>query len=180
MRVSGCLLFQFMSPTKESANFYTLLQRRLHWLVIILLIMQYALQEPMSEAMARVGRQENLSFLDFLVTTWHTWSGICIAAIMIWRWQLRGRHVPPGAGKLSPMQSKLIQLHHMGLYLVVGVMALSGALHYYLDVALAGVWHEFTKWLLLGLIGVHIAGALTHIGNGDRVFQRMMGKDSLR
>lgn len=169
-----------MSPTTEPVRFYTSLQRRLHWLVIILLVLQYAMQVPMSEAMARVDRQESLSFLDFLVTTWHTWSGICIAAIMVWRWQLRRREVPLGAGKLSPVRSKFVRLHHMSLYVVVGIMALSGALHYYLGVQVAGAWHEFTKWLLLGLIGVHIAGALTHIGNGDRVFQRMMGKDSLR
>lgn len=169
-----------MSAPNEPVNFYTPLQRRLHWLVIILLALQYALQIPMSEAMSRVAQQQDLNFVDFLVTTWHTWSGISIAAIMVWRWQLRRRVVPVGAGKLSPIRSKLVRLHHIGLYVVVGVMAVTGALHYYLGVELAGICHEFTKWLLLGLIGVHIAGAITHIGNGDRVFQRMMGKESLR
>ncbi len=169
-----------MNVTSEPANFYTTLQRRLHWLVIVLLVLQYAMQGLMAEAMAAIDRQETLTFVSFLVTTWHTWSGISIAAIMLWRWQLRRNVVPVGAGKLPPWRSKVVRLHHISLYVVVVVMATSGALHYYLGFEMAGTWHFFTKWLLLGLIGVHIAGALTHISNVDRVFQRMMGSDSLR
>lgn len=59
-------------------------------------------------------------------------------------------------------------------------MALCGACHYYLGWELAARLHELGKWLLLGLIGVHIAGAVSHLGNGNTVLQRMMGRDSLR
>lgn len=169
-----------MNISAETVAFYTTLQRRLHWLVLVLIAGQFAVQKPMSQAMQSIERGESLGFMQFFVTTFHTWSGIAIAALMIWRWQLRRRYVPVGAGKLSPAKSKLVRLHHLGLYVVVGIMALSGALHYYAEVKWAAQWHEWSKWLLLGLIGVHIAGALSHIGNGEKVFQRMMGRDSLR
>ncbi|MFT5893994.1 MAG: cytochrome b561 [bacterium] len=169
-----------MSVSTESVPFYSQLQRRLHWLVIIMLMLQFSLQIPMSSAMAAVERGETLGFVAFIVTTLHTWCGISIAAIMLWRWQLSRRRVPLAAGKLSPLRSKIVRLHHLGLYVVVVMMALSGATHYYFDIEVAAVWHEWGKWLLLGLIGVHIAGALMHIRNGGRVFQRMMGPDSLR
>ncbi|MDB4223320.1 cytochrome b/b6 domain-containing protein [Granulosicoccus sp.] len=168
-----------MSVATEPAPFYTRLQRRLHWLVIIMLILQFSLQNPMSGAMAAVERGEALGFVAFIVTTIHTWCGISIAAIMLWRWRLRRRHVPVAAGQLSTLRSKFVQLHHSGLYVVVVLMALSGAIHYYFEIEVAAVWHEWGKWLLIGLIGVHIAGALTHIRKGSRVFQRMMGPRSL-
>jgi len=169
-----------MNTATESALFYTRLQRRLHWLVIIMLVLQFSLQGLMSDAMASVARGETLGFIDFIVTTLHTWCGISIAAVMVWRWRLRRRHVPVAAGQLSSLRSKMITLHHSSLYVVLVLMALSGAVHYYFEIAVASVWHEWGKWLLVGLIGVHIAGALTHIKNGSRVFQRMMRLDSLR
>ena len=169
-----------MSVATEPAHFYTKLQRRLHWLVIILLVLQFSLQGPMADAMTAIARGESLGFLAFIVTTIHTWSGITIAAVMLWRWKLSRRRVPLAAGKMSLRRSKFVRLHHLGLYGAVTLMALTGAVHYYLEIEVAAVFHEWGKWLLLGLIGVHIAGALTHIGNGSRVFQRMMGPGSLR
>lgn len=169
-----------MSRLPESVAFYTPLQRKLHWLVILLVLFQYVMQQPMKAAMAAVQREETLSLLQFAVTTLHTWGGASIAAIMLWRWQLRKRAVPVAAGSLSAGRAKLVILHHVILYASLMLMALSGALYYYGGVAMAADWHEWGKWLLLGLIGLHIAGALTHVGGRDRVFQRMMGRNSLR
>lgn len=169
-----------MSDSPEAVNFYTRLQRRLHWLVLVLVLLQYGLQSPMKEAMGVIEKDEALNFGQFLVTTWHTWSGLSIAAIMLWRWQLRRRRVPLAAGTLSSRHEMLARWHHVSLYVALVSMAFTGALHYYLGVEQAAQWHEWGKWLLLLLIGVHIAGALVHVGRGDTVFQRMMGRGSLR
>ena len=169
-----------MSHSPIPVNFYTQLQRRLHWLVLLLVVLQYSLQKPMHRAMEAIARQESLSFWQFLVTTAHTWGGISIVAIMVWRWQLRRRKVPPGAGLLPPWRATLVRWHHISLYVAFVLMAVTGALHYFLDIKQAAQWHEWGKWLLLALVGVHIAGALSHIGRSDSVFQRMMGRDSLR
>ena len=130
--------------------------------------------------MAAIDDQETLTFVQFLVTTVHTWGGVSIAALMCWRWQLRKRAVQPVAGQLSPFRSKWVKAHHVMLYAVLILMALSGACHYYLGWVWAARWHELGKWLLLVLIGVHIAGAISHLGNGNRVLQRMMGRNRLR
>lgn len=169
-----------MSDSTHSTPFYTQLQRRLHWLVIILVALQFLLQGAMREAMASIERQETLGFVEFLVTTIHTWSGIGIAAVMLWRWQLRRRFVPVGAGKLNPGLTKFVRFYHLGLYVVLVLMAATGALHYFMGVSAAEKWHEWGKWLLLVLIGVHIAGALLHIKDGSKVFQRMMRPRGLR
>jgi len=160
--------------------FYTALQRKLHWVVIVLLASQYAFQGFMRDALAVIERQETLSLVPFLVSIVHTWGGATIAVLMMWRWRLRKRAVPLNGGDLTLSKARWVSIHHHSLYLVTVTMAASGALHYYVGVPLAARWHELGKWLLLGLIVIHIIGALSHVGSGNRVLQRMMGRDSLR
>ena len=50
--------------------------------------------------MGAVEQQITLNFVQFLVTTLHTWSGITIAIVMLWRWQLRSRVVPLNGGHM--------------------------------------------------------------------------------
>lgn len=168
-----------MNGDNTSPVFYTRLQRRLHWLVIILLIGQYLLQWPMRDAIAAIERQEALGFAAFLVTTVHTWGGITIAFLMLWRWQLRKRQVPLNSGQLTHRYETLVKVHHVSLYAVSIAMAATGASAYYLGWRFAAQWHETGKWLLLGLVAIHIAGALVHLASGSNVLQRMMGRGSL-
>ncbi|MGQ7845383.1 cytochrome b [Granulosicoccus sp. 3-233] len=169
-----------MSGNSDNVIFYTPLQRRLHWLVLLLLIVQYSLQIPMERAMQAIEREEALGFLSFLVTTLHTWGGIAIGAIMIWRWQLRRRVVPLAGGTLSGRQERFVRWHHVALYAVLLLMVVTGVVHYYFGFQPAGRWHEWGKWLLAGLIAIHVAGALSHGRQGLKVLHRMMGRDGLR
>ncbi len=169
-----------MRTEQAPAVFYTKLQRRLHWLVIFLLAGQYLLQNPMRTAMEAIENGQTLGFLAFLVTSIHSWSGISIAALMLWRWQLRKRYVPLNDGKMTSGKAMWVTIHHISLYVVVVAMAIVGALHYYLEWPLAAQIHKQGKWVLAGLILVHIAGALAHVGGGSNVLRRMMGRDSLR
>ncbi|MFK7859023.1 MAG: cytochrome b [Granulosicoccus sp.] len=169
-----------MSREADTDVFYTVLQRRLHWLVIFLLLGQYLLQEPMREAIAAIAREETLGFRQFLVTTAHTWGGICTGAIMMWRWQLRKRVVPLNGGHLSQIQTRWVRVHHVSLYAVIFGMVITGAMHYYLEWAFAERWHELGKWMLLALIFIHVAGAFSHLKQGGTVLRRMMGRNSLR
>ncbi|NND91280.1 MAG: cytochrome b/b6 domain-containing protein [Granulosicoccus sp.] len=169
-----------MNSTTEPTIFYTPLQRRLHWLVLLLLILQYALQVPMKNALAAIGRQETLDLGQFLVTSLHTWAGMTIAALMIWRWQLRRRPVPLTGGHLSPSLVRWVELHHVSLYVATLLMAATGMLHYFGGVEQAGNWHAWGKWVLGVLIATHVLGALSHGGRGLKVLNRMMGRGSLR
>lgn len=164
-----------MSPV-----FYTRLQRRLHWLVIVLLGVQYLLQWPMRNAMAVIERQEALDFSGFLVTTLHTWGGVSIALVMLWRWQLRKRKVPLNGGRLTHQYALMVKAHHVSLYAVSIAMAATGSMTYYFGWGYAARLHGAGKWLLITLVAIHIAGALSHLGRNSTVLQRMMGRTSLR
>ena len=169
-----------MSGQVAPQAFYSRTQRKLHWLVILLLTGQYLLQGRMRDALIAVESGQTLGIGEFLVTTIHTWSGISIALIMLWRWQLRKRPVPLNGGQISPALAAFVRVHHVSLYVSVWVMAVSGAAHYYLHWQPAARWHELGKWVLMGLILVHIAGALSHAARGNTVLRHMMGRGSLR
>ena len=169
-----------MKGTTENSIFYTPLQRRLHWIIVLLLVVQYVTQSQVEEALAVVEREETLSFFQFLVTTVHTWGGICIAAVMLWRWRLRRRQVPVAGGSLSPAGEWWVRLHHTSLYVALVLMALTGMLNYFAGVEWAARWHERGKWVILVLVAVHVAGALRHAAGGSRVLHRMMGRSSWR
>lgn len=168
-----------MNGDKIAPVFYTRLQRRLHWLVMILLSGQYLLQWRMRDAVASIENQETLGFTAFMVTTLHTWGGITIALVMLWRWQLRKRYVPLNAGRLEHRYERCVMTHHVSLYAVTIAMAATGASAYYLDWHVAAQWHAIGKWLLIALVAIHIAGALTHLARGSNVLKRMMGRGSL-
>ena len=158
---------------------YTRLQRRLHILVMLIIASQYLFQGPMRDALELIESGADLSLSGFLITTVHTLGGALIAAAMLWRWRLaRQNPVPVAAGRLGAKASCYIRIHHRLFYVMVLIMAISGALHYYLGWPLAGRWHELGKWGLAALIGLHVAGALWHVVAGHReVFSRMMGRD---
>lgn len=167
-----------MSAASDRSIFYTPLQRRLHWLVVGLLVVQYVLQTPMREALEATDRQETLTLMQFLVTTVHTWGGIGIAAVMVWRWQLRRRDVPLAGGNLSSGQESRVRMVHVSLYLVLILMAVTGTLQYYAGFEPAAHWHAWGKWLLAALVGIHVAGALLQLRHDSSVLRRMMGRDS--
>ncbi|MFK7893374.1 MAG: cytochrome b [Granulosicoccus sp.] len=159
---------------------YTSLQRRLHWLVIVLVFVQYLAQETMGEAMRVIEQHEPVNAGHFFVITIHTWFGALLAAVMIWRWTLRRRPVPVNGGLMARHRARYVAIHHKILYLTIILMALTGALHYYAGLPTAGRWHELGKWLLLVLIAIHVLGALSHVRGGSGVLRQMMGRGSLR
>lgn len=169
-----------MQTEQDSAVFYTRLQRRLHWLVIVLLATQYVFQQPMRKAMDVIEQGQTLGFSEFLITSFHSWSGISIVALMIWRWQLRKRPVPINGGHSSSIKARWVTIHHTALYVTVVLMGCAGASYYYFEWPLAAQIHKQGKWLLAGLILAHVAGALSHLGKGNTVLRRMMGRNSLR
>lgn len=167
-----------MSSNAPSPVFYTVLQRKLHWMVIVLLAGQYLLQGFMRDALSTIDAGNTLGFTEFLVTTLHTWGGAGIAVLMLWRWQLRTRTVPLNGGRLSRRHHMLVKIHHVSLYVTTIGMALTGGMHYYLGWQFAERWHELGKWLLLGLVLVHVCGAVWHARLNSTVLRRMMGRGS--
>lgn len=142
---------------------WTPLQRRLHWIVALLVFGQFTLQRAMRSANEAARAGEAVTFVEFLVMTLHTWGGAGIAMLVAWRLVLRRRApVSVAVGALGPTAARLIGLHHLLLYALLVGMALSGALHWYAGWETAARWHEIGKWLLGLAIAVHIGGAIRH------------------
>ena len=162
-------------PTARRVPTWTSLQRRLHWLVALLVLGQFLLQRPMRSAVEAAAAGEAVTFVQFLVTTLHTWGGGGVAALVLWRLVLRRRApVPVAAGTLGPRASRLVGFHHGALYALLLAMVLSGAAHYYAGWEAAARWHEIGKWALAVAVALHLAGALRHaVRPGDAILQRM-------
>ncbi len=156
---------------------YSDLQRKLHWIIVLLVACQYILQSPMRSAMSNLQHNVTLSGLDFLVTTVHTWGGAAIGAIMVYRLWLRWQNpVPVGAGELKGVWRVIAQSTHWAFYGLLFFMVATGSLHYYFEWRSAAYWHEKGEWLLLGLILVHgLAALLHHFYKKDAVLGQMWG-----
>jgi len=132
---------------------YSDLQRKLHWIIVLLVASQYILQSPMRAAMADMQHNVTLGALDFLVTTIHTWGGAAIGAIMVYRLWLRVKKpVPVGAGQLTGTWRAVALVTHWAFYGLLFFMVATGSLHYYFGWHSVAHWHEKGEWLLLGLI----------------------------
>ena len=142
---------------------WTPLQRRLHWIVALIVAAQFALQGAMRSASDAARAGEAVTFGQFVVTTLHSWGGAGIALLVVWRLVLRRRSpVAAGAGTLGPRAAAWVAWHHRLLYALLVAMALSGALHWYVGWQGAARWHEIGKWMLAPAIAVHVLGALHH------------------
>lgn len=156
---------------------YSLLQQKLHWLVVALVGLQYVLQVPMRSAMANYRDQIPLSGVDFLVTTLHTWGGAAVGALMVYRLWLRIQTpVPVGGGNLKGLAMRIASGMHWCFYVLLFFMALTGTVNYYLEWERAATWHEWGEWLLLVLIVLHgLAALLHHFWKKDDVLRQMCG-----
>jgi len=166
---------------------YTRLQRKLHWWVACLVPIQYLGQNAMRSAMERVDTAQastqtsiqTPTLGDFLITTGHSFVGISILVLIIWRLKLRRDNPVPVASNSEPASSTVLgilaQAWHLALYLAIGLMAVSGGLTYYTEFGPAGRVHELGKWLLGTLVIGHILAGLTHwLVFRDQVMQGML------
>jgi len=155
---------------------YSRLQRRLHWLVVLLIASQYVLQAPMRAAIQLLNETGSLDVVGFLVTTLHTWSGVIVAGLVAYRWHLRAKHpVPVAAGQISGWPAKIATTVHISLYAVLLAMTVTGVLHYGLEWSLAGRCHNVGKWVLAALLLAHVGAAFWHHWvRRDQVLHRMM------
>lgn len=142
---------------------WTPLQRRLHWLVAAIVLMQFVLQDAMRSATDTAASGGRIGFIDFVVTTVHSWGGALIAFLVIFRLVLRRRApVVVGSGGLEPLAARFVQANHLLLYALLMLMSVSGVLHYHVGLEFAARWHEVGKWLLALAAALHVAGALRH------------------
>jgi cytochrome b561 len=168
---------------------YGAIAKILHWVIFILLSVQYAI----GSIMPHIGRKT----ADEGWVAWHFSVGAAILFFIVIRLVWRLLHPVPQLEALAPWEKLLSGITHWALYLLVLVMTLLGwaaTNSRGWDVKLFGVvkmpavapngskWgheagdiHNILVYVLLGFIVLHVAGALYHyFVKHDRVVARML------
>lgn len=161
-----------------------------HWATVVLLMVQFALGWLMPD-IERGMQPERLVNL-------HISFGLVILAVVVLRsaWRL-WQGAPPPDALLPHWQRMLSRISHFSLYLLLFAMPLSGwffastrgwTITLFSVVAVPplvargsalghtlGELHGTLSWVLLGVIGIHVAAALAHrFFFRDQVMQRML------
>lgn len=140
---------------------YNRTQIALHWVIFLLVAMQYLLHEYMLEAWQAIGKGEVLAFSPLVAS--HVFGGILILLLLIWRIAIKLRR---GAPVLPASESRLQQIiahaTHGLLYLMLILMPISGINAWFFGLDLAAQAHSVMRILFLVLILLHFVGALYH------------------
>ena len=140
---------------------YSRAQIALHWIVAVLIVLQFVLHEPMAEAWDRV--EDGIAVAFDPVVALHVFGGLAVLAFALWRIVLRQRRGAPPPPESEPAPLRLAaHLGHMALYALMVLMPVSGAVAWFGTVEAAAEVHEAMKPAMLILVLVHVAAALWH------------------
>lgn len=143
----------------SSPQGYSRLHIALHWLVAALILPQFLLNDAVGEAFDAGLEGETIA--SSVLAPLHVATGFAIAALVVWRLVLRFRNgVPPAPEGEGVAQALLAAATHWGLYLVVLLIVGAGVAAWFGGVEEAGDLHGTLTSVLLGLIGLHVVGAL--------------------
>lgn len=139
---------------------YSRAQIALHWAVLLLMVGSYLTSEAMGAAWRALhdGRDA------FGTTaTAHVWLGIAILALVVIRLAMRltrgAPALPPGG---NPVIDLIARLTHVGLYLLLVLIPVSGLAAWFGGVDAAGGAHEVMFNLAVLLVLLHVVGAVYH------------------
>jgi len=157
---------------------YTQIQRRLHWLVAAMVVLQFVLHDAVLHAMDQLDNGQPISFSGFVATTLHTWGGAAIGALMVYRLWLRNkRPVAVGAGEATGAARMAAIVLHNGFYVVLLAMVCTGVISYYFRLPISAQLHHYGKMLLMAMILLHVAAGLYHhYWKKDQVMSQMWRK----
>jgi cytochrome b561 len=171
------------------AGSYGLTAKIFHWTIFLLLAAQYAV----GSIMPHIGRKT----LNEGWVSWHLSIGALILAVIVGRFVWRLFHYVPLPGDMPEWEIALSRITHLAMYALVLAMTVLGwaaANSRGWTIRLLGViplpqlaangsaWgheagdiHNILVYVLLGFIGLHVAGALYHhFVKRDGVLQRML------
>ena len=167
---------------------YTRTAIALHWTIAVAVIVQFA----WGWGMQAIAKQPAGLRADAF--NMHKSIGLTILALMILRALWRWRHPAPPLPTMPAWQARIARANHVTLYIVLFVMPVAG----YLGSVFSGypvkyfgitlpAWgyksetikalmssvHLVASWVLVGSVCLHVAGALKHWLDGDRLVERM-------
>jgi cytochrome b561 len=158
----------------SSAVGYSRTQIRLHWIIAALIVLQYLLNGPITEAwkLFTEGGDPARSIGVFQ----HVAIGGTVLLLAVWRLVLRLRHgAVPLPEEEKPLLRLLSKAVHVALYALMFMMPLSGLSAWFGGIENAAKVHSALRVALLVLVVLHVLGALFHkfvLKSG--VFERMI------
>jgi cytochrome b561 len=147
----------------------------IHWLIVLLVIVQLVVAESMTTMFDAMEEGEQVSSQIALGGSIHYWVGIAILALMVMRLVMRlTLGAPPHAPGSSPAQNMAAAVVHAALYIVLLAAPVSGLVAYY-GLADVGDIHALVRPALFILVILHVAGALyNQFIRKDGTVMRMM------
>lgn len=140
---------------------YSRAQIVLHWAIALLIILQFVLHEPMSEAWDALQKGRDFAFNPLIAQ--HVFGGLVILLLVVWRLGLRLRRgAPPPPEQEHPVLKLAAHATHWLFYALMILMPVSGAAAWFGGVETAADGHEAMKVVLLLLVLIHAAAALMH------------------
>lgn len=140
---------------------YTRLQIRLHWATVILVALQYLFEDGIAGAWRDATRSGIYAFSTPVIL--HFATGSLILGLALWRLLLRNEYgAPPAPEGEAPLLVLVSKLTHYGIYGLLVLLPVTGAVAWGLQAAQPGEVHKLMQAALMILIGLHVAAALYH------------------
>lgn len=150
-----------MSSAKPAG--YSRGQIILHWVVALLIVLQIIFHEGMVAAWRALRRNEAVDATTQLTAQAHVWLGLAIGVFALWRLWIRFARGAPTAPPDEPAVLRFVAgATHVLLYGLMLAMPVTGIVAWFGGVGDAGEVHEILRLPLIGLIILHVAGALAH------------------
>ena len=146
----------------------------LHWIVALLVLLQFLDHDAMSRAWHQIGRGAAAATTPLVLT--HMFAGFAVLGFALWRIALRLRHgAPPPPAEAPRAQRLAARATHVTLYLLLLLLPISGLVAWYGGVRTSGEVHSLMTTLLLIVAGVHVLGAAyEHFVLKSDVLRRML------
>ena len=161
----------------KSPKGYSRLQISLHWIMLLLIVAQFVLHDPIAEAWGQFLKGVETPFNPLIAQ--HVFGGGLIAILAIWRLVLRAkRGVPALPAEESAIQKSAAHATHFGLYALMILMPISGSAAWFGGILNAANVHFYLKFAVLGLVALHVLAVLYHqYVLKNNLLRRMMAAD---
>lgn len=138
---------------------YTATQKILHWLIFVLILLQYVLHEAMHETWTLVRRGMEAEFSPLVAQ--HVFGGLLILVLVIIRLYVRlTRGAPPLPADEPAALKFAAHATHWGLYGLMILLPVTGAMAWFGGVLPAAQAHSVLRVAMILLVFLHIGGAL--------------------
>ncbi len=156
---------------------YNRTQISLHWVLFIIIIAQFVFHEGIADAWEKMSKGAEVAFSPLVAA--HVFGGLLALVLVLWRISVRLKR---GAPELPAEDSGITKLAakgtHLGLYALMILMPISGAVAWFGGVEAAANGHAVMKFAMIALVTLHVVAALYHqymLKNG--LLKRMMKAD---